>query len=478
MGTENESALTQNAMVGKLNDLSRNKHIQSSVKQFQGGDKDHSNNINMEEFFKMAQNIPVLRGKDEAILEETFRKIDVDASGGLNISEFHSFYAELKMLKKTSNVTPYPDIDLKELKGFPYYRKYIWVTFDTYDTRVGKICGPIIFFLIFLSVVSYCLESIPKLNGWVGWNNIDAGISIVFTIEFVLRLCTTWNMREFGTSLLNIIDLCSFLPYYIELILDLSSDKNPTRFDWLRVLRICRLMKILRISTYINSCLIIFGETIILAKDSFMMLLNVTILSTLVLSALVYSAEEDATPKTFQSVFEAIYWCVVTQTTLGYGDINVITPVGRLFACVTAVVGIMNLAFMINLVGSCFDEAYTRFLTREEQDFKKRLESQMDHAAQNTQIFAARPQERKMRRISRFVPNMEVFQEEGNDIDTYNSLAECVADLNFRLVQMQESPQSFYHPSSKSKLMSIMAKTRGFLGAELLNRDHILNENY
>jgi len=283
-------------------------------------------------------------------------------------------------------------------------------------------------------------------------------------------------MREFGTSLLNIIDLCSFLPYYIELILDLSSDKNPKRFDWLRVLRICRLMKILRISTYINSCLIIFGETIILAKDSFIMLLNVTILSTLVLSALVYSAEEDAKPKTFQSVFEAIYWCFITQTTLGYGDINVVTPTGRLLACVTAVIGIMNLAFMINLVGSCFDEAYTRFLTREEQDFKKRLESQMDNAVQPTQIYTAKAPERKIRRMSRFVPNIPVFQEEGNDIDTINTLAGCVADLNFRLVHMQESPQSFYNPSAKSKLTSIMARTRGFLGAELLNRVHIFDK--
>lgn len=283
-------------------------------------------------------------------------------------------------------------------------------------------------------------------------------------------------MREFGTSLLNMIDLCSFLPYYIELILDLGSDNNPTRFDWLRVLRICRLMKILRISTYINSCLIIFGETIILAKDSFVMLLNVTILSTLVLSALVYSAEEDATPKTFQSVFEAIYWCVVTQTTLGYGDINVVTPVGRLLACVTAVIGIMNLAFMINLVGSCFDEAYTRFLTREEQDFKKRLESQMDNDAQTTQNLTAKAPERKIRRISRLVQITPV--EEGNDGDTVNSFAECVADLNLQLVQMQESPQSFYNPNSKSRLMSVMAKTRGFLGAELLNRAHIFDKKY
>jgi len=278
MGTENESALTQNAMVGKLNDLSRNKHIKSSVRQFQGGDKDKSNCINIEEFLKMAQNIPVLRGKNKATLEETFRKIDVDASGGLNISEFHRFYAELKMRKKTSNLIPYPDKDLEELEGFPYWRKYIWITFDTYNTRIGKLCGPIIFFLIFLSVVTYCLETIPMLNGWVWWNYIDAVISIVFTIEFVLRFCTTWDIREFGTSPLNIIDLCSFLPYYIELVLYLSSDENSTRFAWLRVLRICRLNKILRISTYVNSCIIIFGETIILAKDSFIMLLNVTLL--------------------------------------------------------------------------------------------------------------------------------------------------------------------------------------------------------
>jgi len=137
-------------------------------------------------------------------------------------------------------------------------------------------------------------------------------------------------------------------------------------------------MKILRVSTYLNSCLIIFGETIILAQYSFAMLLNVTLLSTLVLSALVYSAEENAEPKTFASVFEALYWCIVTQTTLGYGDINVVTPLGRLLACLTAIIGIINLALMINLMGSCFDEAYTRFLSREEQDFKRRLECSMD----------------------------------------------------------------------------------------------------
>jgi len=186
----------------------------------------------------------------------------------------------------------------------------------------------------------------------------------------------------------------------------------------------------------------------------------------------VYSAEQDAKPKTFKSVFEAIYWCIVTQTTLGYGDINVVTPMGRLLACVTAIIGIMNLAFMINLVGSCFDEAYTRFLSREEQDFRKRLESQLDNT---TPIYKA---SRKNRRISRFVPSLPVVQEEANDVDVLNSLGSCVADLNFRLVQMQESPQSLHNPNFRSKLKLVMTKTRGFLGAELLYRASIREEVY
>jgi len=122
---ENGSALTNNAMVGKLNDMSRNKCLKSSVREFHGGDKDHSNSINLEEFLKLAKNIPVLRGRGHVALVETFNKIDVDASGALNISEFHSFYAELKMLTKTSNLIPYPNYGLEKLKGFQYYRKYI-----------------------------------------------------------------------------------------------------------------------------------------------------------------------------------------------------------------------------------------------------------------------------------------------------------------------------------------------------------------
>merc|ERR1719419_1080210 len=238
VATENESALTQNAMVGKLNDLSRNRLMQESVKHFKGWDKDDSKTISLEEFTKMAKNIPMLKGKDKSSLEETFRKIDVDESGDLTISEFHSFYTELKMKKKRkSNLIPFDGIELSELQGFPYIRKYIWITFDTYDTKLGKLCGPIVWFLISVSALSYGIETIPKFQNWAGWGVIEAVISIVFTIEFLLRFCTTWDKWEFSTEILNIIDLCSFLPFYIQLAL--TESETASRIDYLRVLRIC-----------------------------------------------------------------------------------------------------------------------------------------------------------------------------------------------------------------------------------------------
>jgi len=144
-------------------------------------------------------------------------------------------------------------------------------------------------------------------------------------------------------------------------------------YDWLRVMRVFRLSKTLSLSRYKNvtNILEIFSDTAMLARHSFTMLLLTFLYCTIVLATITYTAEERA--GTFVSVFEALYWCVITQTTLGYGDIPIVTPVGRLLACVTAYIGIINLTFMINVLGSCFDEAYTRFLAREEQKLKERL---------------------------------------------------------------------------------------------------------
>jgi len=299
---ETSDALTRNVMVEKLNQISKRKAVEESIDKFRGLDADDNNLINLEEFLMMAKKIPMLRNRDVSTLKETFRNIDVDASGELTISEFQSFYTEMKMLKKKpKELTPYPKRELNELKGIAYIRKYLWITFDTHDTKLGRVCGPLIFTLILISVLTWCLATVGPLESWAGWFCIDAIISIVFTIEFAVRFSTTWHKRDFMSAPLNVIDLCSFLPFYIELVLR----ETYIRFDWLRVLRLCRLVKVLRLMRSMRNYTLIFTETLILARHSLMMLANVTILLTIVISAVMYSAEIEN--NTFKSVFEAMY---------------------------------------------------------------------------------------------------------------------------------------------------------------------------
>jgi len=450
-------ALTHNVMVEKLNQISKRKAVEESLNKFRGWDIDDNNLINLEEFILMAKKIPMLRDRDIATLEETFKKIDVDASGELNISEFQSFYTELKMMKKkTKELAPYPSMELNELQGTAYVRKYIWLSFDSYNTNLGKVCGPLIFSLILISVMSWCLATMRTLENWAGWFYIDAVISIVFTFEFAVRFITTWKRRDFLLAPLNVIDLCSFLPFYIELVLRATSLTTSTRFDYLRVLRLSRLVKVLRLVRSMKNYSVIFTETLILARHSLLMLANVTLLFTIVISAIMYTLEVE--DKTFISVFEAMYWCVVTQTTLGYGDIRVVTPLGRTLACFTAYMGIINLTFIINVMGSCFDEAYTRFLAKEERDFKKRLELEMTGGrAEKTGTDSPD----KMASITEIKKSLFKEKSLAKSKSSIVSLSKLVAELNFRLSQSSASEKV------SDKLRELMAETKDLLDEHL-----------
>lgn len=207
---------------------------------------------------------------------------------------------------------------------------------------------------------------------------MDACVSIIFTLEYAIRFFTTRQKRLFVIHPLNVIDVFSFLPFYVETILFfLSVDDTQVHYYWFRVLRLCRIGKAFRISRYkkVTNIFRVFTEATVLARHSLTMLVCTFLFTTVILAALTYSAEESA--GTFNSVFEAMYWCVITQTTLGYGDIPITTSLGRLLACITAYIGILNLTFMINVLGSCFDEAYTRYLTREELALKKQLVAEL-----------------------------------------------------------------------------------------------------
>lgn len=371
MGPERKSStLTNNSMIRKLEAINDQTALHGTLRTFKTWDADKDNSINFTEFVIMAKKIPLLEDKDEEALKEIFRNIDIDANGTLSIREFGKFWNELPTFGNVCMI-PYPDKKLQELKGFQYVRQWLYYTLDTYETPLGIYCGYIMFLLIVLSVTCYSLETINSLSNWNGWKIMDACVSIIFTLEYVIRFIATRQKQLFVILPLNVIDVCSFLPFYVETILLLMS--VDTQVHYFRVLRLCRITKAFRISRYkkVANIIRIFTEATVLARHSLTTLFCTFLFTTVILASLTYSAEESA--GTFNSVFEAMYWCVITQTTLGYGDIPIRTSLGRLFACITAYIGILNLTFMINVLGSCFDEAYTRYLTREELALKEQL---------------------------------------------------------------------------------------------------------
>jgi len=101
------------------------------------------------------------------------------------------------------------------------------------------------------------------------------------------------------------VDLCSFLPFYIELAMLAADEGGDTSLNYFRVLRVCRLMKVIRVSRYMTSHLEIFAETVVLARHSFSMLMSLIMFQITVLSSIMYSLEEEE--GTFRSIFEAIY---------------------------------------------------------------------------------------------------------------------------------------------------------------------------
>jgi len=289
---------------------------------------------------------------------------------------------------------------------------------------------------------------------------MDAVISVVFTLEFFVRFSTTWHKRDFLLLPLNMVDLWSFLPFYIELILRATYSGN-VKLNCLRVLRLLRMLKILRLVRSMRNYSKIFAETLFLARHSMIMLLNVTMFFTYVVSTIMYSAEYNVKTgeNTFSSVFEAMYWCIVTQTTIGFGDITIVTYTGRILACVTAFMGIINLTFIINIIGSCFDEAYTRFLSNEERDFKKRLELEM-----GTEALRKKPLQKNSRKktinLDAVDENILFMTEE-----SILPLAKIIAELNFQLSKENFSDAAY--PSCSTRLWKLISDSKDLLDVHL-----------
>lgn len=217
--------------------------------------------------------------------------------------------------------------------------------------------------LILVSVSATILESVPRFSASLRpvFLGIEYLAATVFTVEYVLRIWAIvdhppssdvprWRARlgyAFSPSML--IDLVAILPLLLSLIW-------PSDFQVLLVLRLLRFFKLARYSTGMRSlvdaiwterraliaCLVILGSVMILA------------------AAAMHFVEGHVQPDKFGTIPDAMYWAIVTLTTVGYGDVVPVTANGKIVAGITAVTGLVMISLPVGIIATAFAEVIHR----------------------------------------------------------------------------------------------------------------------
>ncbi|CAI4223600.1 unnamed protein product [Auanema sp. JU1783] len=212
-----------------------------------------------------------------------------------------------------------------------------------------------------------------------------------FTFEYLIRFTIYPRKMEFAKKTLNIIDMLTILPFYLELCLPIfgieSRFKELTGEDigrkaqtWmgamlvvrvLRVLRMARVFKLARYSTSLQT----FGHTLKSSITELSMLSMFLVTGIIFFSTIMYYLEKDEPYTDFYSIPAGCWWCVVTMATVGYGDAKPVTTCGKLVATATSICGIIVLAFPISMIVEKFASAQQKAIESEQiqQDSEARL---------------------------------------------------------------------------------------------------------
>jgi len=237
------------------------------------------------------------------------------------------------------------------------------------DDLPTKIFFVFIMTLISLNVIAVMLETVESLSTKYSYFfYIFEVFSIaVFTAEYSLRLwsCTAeenfkhplFGRIKFALTPLALIDLMAILPFYLPMFI-------PLDLRFIRAFRLFRVFRVLKVGRY-SEAMRIIGNVIIKTKEELLTSMFVISILLIIASTLMYFVEHEAQPQVFRSVFDAIWWAVVTLTTVGYGDIYPITPLGKILGAITAILGVGMFALPAGILASGFLEEIQRRGKRE-----------------------------------------------------------------------------------------------------------------
>ncbi|MEJ2065001.1 MAG: ion transporter [Reinekea sp.] len=222
------------------------------------------------------------------------------------------------------------DEDAKYLK--PWQLRLNDIIFGA-ESRAGKTFDVFLIAAILLSVFAVMLESIPSISRNLGPSlfHLEWFFTVVFTIEYLVRLFCIRYPLKYIFSFYGLVDLLSILPTYISVLIP-----GAHTLLVIRILRILRVFRVLKLFNYMHEAEYLAMALRSSRRKIFVFLYFVCTI-VVVFGAVMYLVEGPANG--FTSLPKSIYWAIVTLTTVGYGDIAPSTAVGQLIASVTMITG-------------------------------------------------------------------------------------------------------------------------------------------
>ncbi|OAB63656.1 ion transporter [Leptolyngbya valderiana BDU 20041] len=268
-------------------------------------------------------------------------------------------------------------------------KRRIYKILETSDPNVplSRIDDFIVTVLVVLDVLAFVLATSDTIAQQYdrSFEIVDWTAQIFFTIGYLLRLWSCTADRRYrspvrgriryGLTPLAIIDLMAILPFYILLIFP--------QLKFIQSTRLFRLFRLLKISRYSKS-LRTLGRVLESKRRELVMTLFSVLILLVFASSLMFFAETQAQPEAFPSIPAAMWWGVVTLTTVGYGDVYPVTPIGKLFGALLAFLGIGLFALPAGIIASGFSEQIERQKARspEKNIAKPPLETDVEQSAE------------------------------------------------------------------------------------------------
>jgi voltage-gated potassium channel len=212
------------------------------------------------------------------------------------------------------------------------------------DTPAGRAFDVCLLVAILVSVIAVMLESVTGIRREYGGvlRAVEWTLTIVFTIEYALRLVAVDRPWRYARSFFGLVDLLAVVPTYLALLLPAAQSLMV-----IRAIRLLRVFRILKLAHFLGEAQQLV-QALRASRRKITVFLGGVVTSVVIMGALMYLVEGEE--HGFTSIPTSMYWAVVTMTTVGYGDVAPKTPLGQFLAAALMILGYAIIAVPTGIV--------------------------------------------------------------------------------------------------------------------------------